>query len=370
MNGLTRVFLVLLRLAIGWHFLVEGYDKIHSVELGPTETNRPWTSRGYLREASGPAAQHFRSLAGDPDKEALELFGLRPLEAGEDPSKVPPHQRISPALDAAWNEYLLRFTRHYELTEDQVPLAEKKMVQAKDQAARWLAGELPPREVERTFGPLASFKTLESTSQRLQDYRERIAQIDHIMGVKLRAFGRDVEKRNLPALKAEADRLRTELLAELEKPMQETLASLLTPEQQKRGPVLEVAEPMTWRFWQWSQMQWVDTITSYGLTAVGLCLLAGLFTRSACVVGAAFLLLFYLAMPALPWLPESPKAEGHYLYINKNIIEMLALLALATTRSGCWVGLDGLLYFLLPWHWRKRTLAAPPRRMIPAVANR
>ena len=44
------VFLVLLRLAIGWHFLVEGYEKVVSVATGPTEsvagTSRPWTSAG------------------------------------------------------------------------------------------------------------------------------------------------------------------------------------------------------------------------------------------------------------------------------------------------------------------------------------
>ena len=61
-------------------------------------------------------------------------------------------------------------------------------------------------------------------------------------------------------------------------------------------------------------------------------------------------------MPALPWLPESPKAEGHYVFINKNLIETLALLTLATTRSGWWAGVDGLLYCLAPWHWRTKSV--------------
>ena len=54
----------------------------------------------------------------------------------------------------------------------------------------------------------------------------------------------------------------------------------------------------------------------------------------------------------MPGWPESPRAEGHYLWINKNVIEMLALLTLATTRSGRWVGLDGLL-FALSGLWRQ-----------------
>jgi len=65
-----------------------------------------------------------------------------------------------------------------------------------------------------------------------------------------------------------------------------------------------------------------------------------------------FLLSFYLAMPPLPGWPDPPRAEGHYLLINKNIIEMLALLALATLPTGRWAGLDGLLQFLRPARWR------------------
>jgi hypothetical protein len=70
------------------------------------------------------------------------------------------------------------------------------------------------------------------------------------------------------------------------------------------------------------------------------------------VLGACLLFSFFLAMPPLPGWPESPRAEGHYLFINKNIIEMLALLTLATTRSGRWAGLDGLLQFLRPRRWQ------------------
>jgi hypothetical protein len=54
-------------------------------------------------------------------------------------------------------------------------------------------------------------------------------------------------------------------------------------------------------------------------------------------------------MPPLPGLPENPRAEGHYLFINKNTIEMLALLVLATTRSGSWLGLDALISCILKY---------------------
>ena len=69
-------------------------------------------------------------------------------------------------------------------------------------------------------------------------------------------------------------------------------------------------------------------------------------------------------MPALPWLPLNPRAEGDYLFINKNLIELIALLTLATTQSGKWFGLDGFVQFLNPFRWRRRA----PSRVRPLAA--
>jgi uncharacterized membrane protein YphA (DoxX/SURF4 family) len=408
MNSLTRVFLVFLRLAIGWHFLVEGWEKIYSVDIvGPTETNRPWTSRAYLREATGPAGDFFRSLAGDPDAEALELFTVGPLEPGQSEDRVPLRQRISPLLDKAWNEYFDRFVNYYQLSSEprvqqvyvaafavtpqapgpgavpwaalaqaaeedpiQYRMAQAKLNQAKDQAVRWLLGKSGSREVERVYGPQLVFKVTQTPDLRLKEYRDKVEELRRLLKEKLPALGQDVEKKNINTLKAEVNQLRTELLADLERPMKETLEGVLTDQQKKKGPIPPPPSPRWSEITQWSQMEWIDRTTRYGLTAVGICLLLGLFTRSACVGGAAFLLLFYLALPALPWVPENPRAEGHYLFINKNIIEMLALLTLATTRSGFWAGLDGLVYCLLPWHWRGRRQAVRDRNGVPVALAR
>src|SRR5262249_40152291 len=70
----------------------------------------------------------------------------------------------------------------------------------------------------------------------------------------------------------------------------------------------------------------------------GALLLVGLFTRTGCVAGAAFLLTTYLIAPPWPWLPGAPQSGGDYLFVNKNVIEMLALLALATTPARRWSG--------------------------------
>jgi len=108
---------------------------------------------------------------------------------------------------------------------------------------------------------------------------------------------------------------------------------LLTEAQLAKGFMKTDVSP-TW-FIDWSNM--------IALTAVGVCLILGLFTRLACLGAAGLLAMYYCAMPALPGLPESPALEGHYLIVNKNLIELVTVLMLATTRVGRWGGLDGLI---------------------------
>ena len=103
-----------------------------------------------------------------------------------------------------------------------------------------------------------------------------------------------------------------------------------------------------------TQLRQIDMATMYGLSAVGLCLMLGLFTPLAALGGAAFLLGFYLSMPPWPGLPEGV-TEGHYRYVNKNLIEMLACLVLASTPNGLWIGLDA---FLFGWIGRGRAAEA------------
>jgi len=79
------------------------------------------------------------------------------------------------------------------------------------------------------------------------------------------------------------------------------------------------------------------------LLAIGGLLIVGLFSRTAALGAAVMLAMFYLSMPPWPGLPENPRAEGHYLYVNKNLIEMIAALALATLPSGRWLGVDALI---------------------------
>jgi uncharacterized membrane protein YphA (DoxX/SURF4 family) len=95
-----------------------------------------------------------------------------------------------------------------------------------------------------------------------------------------------------------------------------------------------------------NRLEWTDSLVSWGLVTIGACLLTGFCTRTAAVLGALILFSFWLAMPPLPWLPPPAMSEGHYLWINKNVIEAIVLLLLAGTAVGQWAGLDGVIRFL------------------------
>ena len=118
----------------------------------------------------------------------------------------------------------------------------------------------------------------------------------------------------------------------MDRELQDEAVNLLSVDQLKRGPL---QDPL-------SVLKVVDLMTIAGLAGLGLLLISGLFTRFAAFSAAMMIFGFYLAMPPLPGVPETPGPE-HSFIVNKNLIEVLALLALACIPSGMWFGLDSLL---------------------------
>ena len=110
-----------------------------------------------------------------------------------------------------------------------------------------------------------------------------------------------------------------------------------------RGPLAD--------FFRWiaSQPHLLDNanlITMYGLTIVGVLLMLGLFTRLAAAGGIAFILLFYLCNPPFIGYFYAIPTEGTYLIVNKNLVELCALVVILLTRTGRFAGLDGILHGL------------------------
>jgi thiosulfate dehydrogenase [quinone] large subunit len=81
-------------------------------------------------------------------------------------------------------------------------------------------------------------------------------------------------------------------------------------------------------FFNWlsgdSLISTIDTLNIVGLIAVGISLLVGIKVKWGCIGGILLLMLYYLAHPPFPNLPQGP-SEGSYWIVNKNLIEMAAL---------------------------------------------
>jgi uncharacterized membrane protein YphA (DoxX/SURF4 family) len=371
MNKCTAFFLIFLRLAIGWHFFAEGYHKLEGYWRGPTETvvgkSKPFSSAGYFREGTGPLAKLVRKEAGDPDAEALAR--LEPLAGSGDTVNEPPHKRTPPLLHREWSDYVKRFGDYYGLDDKQRAEALAKLEQTEDAAVLWLSKE---ETDDKTKAVKKSFQsnTIEvklPVPRRVAEYKAKLSELHDTMDNRLFLMGHDVEGRRLLETKGEAVRLRSALQADLDeytKELQKSLDGVPTPEQKEQASRKDkYKEPAPDPGPLPNTMQkWIDLSTMYGLAILGLCLLFGLFSRTACVLSAGFLLMTYLCVPPWPWLPVAPNTEGYYAFVNKNVIEMLALLVLATTASGRWFGLDALIHAIF---FGRRGPAAPPPQTLP-----
>jgi uncharacterized membrane protein YphA (DoxX/SURF4 family) len=346
MNKLTAFFLLLLRLAIGWHFAAEGFHKLddywHWSGVTVVGTSKPFTSAGYFREGTGPLAQYIRKEIGDPDDEALKLLTAKPDESPD----TPPHTRTPPLLAQEWGDFVHRFSDHFNLDEQQRKKSEEALTKAEDAAVRWLTSK---GVTDKNYKAATQEGRL-PTPARLAQYKDKLDEWLEPRHSHLVSIGSNAESARLHNLKTEVVRLRLGLLNDLDEYTQDLRKDLerIPTEEQKRAAETKGKPPQPEPPGKEKEKQWwIDQITMYGLTILGACLIVGLFTRTACVFSAAFLLMTYLCTPPFPWLPSAPNNEGYYLFINKNVIEMLALLALATTTSGRWLGLDALIHWML-----------------------
>jgi uncharacterized membrane protein YphA (DoxX/SURF4 family) len=302
------LFLVLLRIAIGWHFLYEGLEKIESTHKGA----RPFTAEPYLRASTGPLAPYFRGLV--PDVNGLAML---------DPAR----------LKAAWAADVERTAGHYGFSKEQRDLAAKELKHSEEFADIWFADKEIREKREKYFHGLRELQAIDKKPGALSFERERAA---------AKRKDLDVERKELTAdLVGQAGALHSAVV-KLATADQVTAAGPETP-------------PST-------QLDLINAMTMYGLVAMGVCLILGLFTPFAALAGAVFLGQIYLSMPPWPGLPPNPLAEGHYFIVNKNLIEMLACLALVFIPTSFWIGLDAMLFGR---YFRARETTDTPARSDP-----
>lgn len=107
----------------------------------------------------------------------------------------------------------------------------------------------------------------------------------------------------------------------------------------------------------------VDAVNIGGQILIGLLLITGTLTRAASLAGIALLLLYYVANPPLPGLGLNLPGEGHFLVVDRNLIELLMLALLAALPVTALPGVDR-------WFVRRRrtALAAAEAPPVPAGA--
>lgn len=254
----TAVFLIALRLCIGWHFAYEGYGKVKSAYQGPSVANeKPFSSETYFRESEGPFGRLIKSRIGDPNQEVVEKLTLKPVDG--DPSKVDPKTRFPAALEKEWDDYLNRFVTQFRLNDEQKAEAQKVLDQAKADFVTWVGvvrtdeqlraeQDLTPRDPKEkeppkpAWGILTVKRKAPGVANASADYEdqmtvaERVAELkeksDEVKAAaaKMHDLGKSVDAAAVRTLKTEAAAIRNELQKEIDdqtKAMKDALANIL-----------------------------------------------------------------------------------------------------------------------------------------------
>jgi len=389
----AAVLLVVLRLSIGWQLMYEGLWKIKTLK-SPT----PWTSAGFLKNSQGPLRGVFRNMTGDPDGLALadydtvatswnDWYGrfnaqyllsegqIRSMDrvlngahsmVGKRKAYGEPLRTLPPGIEdlnvatkvskkVAWFdakakrlyvdgtmfmkpdeksrlEAVVAGRLEDEDKSDDVAVQEylkavkrvfdrqKKGMGFRDRLRGALKGnpELVGNEDWQRLGKIDQYR------QTLSRYETLLAEADE-----------DFEWDHLQKTKQQVSTLRAEVtgpIKALDNDLKLAAQKLLTLEQRTMGPPSSDG----------NSQQIVDSMTIAGLTILGLLLILGLGTKYVALAAAFMLFNFYLAMPPWPGVPEAPGPE-HSFIVNKNLIEVIALLGIALMPTGHWFGLDGVI---------------------------
>src|SRR5262245_21034141 len=190
----TIVLLVLLRLAIGWHFLFEGVEKLRS----PT-----WSSENYLRESTGPLAPMFRKIAGDSLADRLTP---RPITGSEDAIGDRLSEFMPPALDRDWQLWYDAFLRHYALPLDSADQVEQNLqdlrAEVRELAQKWRKLDDQREQFQQAIKQLKDEKQRsDALLKQAKEERDSLETELKELEQKLRDEKSEGEKRRLTALK-------------------------------------------------------------------------------------------------------------------------------------------------------------------------
>ena len=118
----------------------------------------------------------------------------------------------------------------------------------------------------------------------------------------------------------------------------EGMDKLVTPDWTASGFLLQSNWVFSGLFSSIAESSLLLTVTNFlniwGQIFIGLGLILGIGNRIPAISGAVLLLLYYIAFP--PFV-------SNYLFIDRNLLELFALLILAFFQTSNIIGLDGLV---------------------------
>ncbi len=378
-------FLLALRLAIGWHFMFEGMHKIHSHMVGPIENSQPFSSERYFAAAEGPLGPIVRKQAGmDYDAiiqeriapDASKIEGFAKLTSAEQAALCP--KPIADMLTKAANENKAKAEEQQTKAKAAVTKAEEDLKAAKADPDMKKAEAAKKKLDDAKLKLIAAdekVRAIANDGEALKfTYARWVYGIDDDRrDAKVKYFNTDVPQSVPERLKQiELSKKEAQAFTDREKPGLgkgygydvKVAAAARSDYNTAKLDLVKDADAFVAELVKYTgadaptpepkKIAQLDKLTMWTITIVGACLMFGFLAPLACVIGAGFLLMTYLTHPPFPWYTLPPGTEGNPLFINKNIIEMLALLAIAVHPTGRWLGLDAL------WTWvlfdrRKKT---------------
>jgi len=240
----AAVFLVVLRICIGWHFFYEGYGKVRSTYLGKAAVNeKPFSSENYFRESEGPFGKFIKSKLTDPDQEVVDR--LTPPPADWTPDRDPTVLTPPAALDKDWDDYFNRFVTEFRLNDEQKQKAHESLDKSKVKFALWIRGyteEKDPKTKERKRIFLAAKRKAPGGGNSSSDFDQQVSPAERAAELKKKSeevreayakmdrMAKDVDVAKLRALKDDVRTIREELQKELDaqtKSMKDGLAKVL-----------------------------------------------------------------------------------------------------------------------------------------------
>ena len=299
--------LVALRLVTGWHFFNEGLN--HFAEHG-------WSSVDFLRQAKGPLSPLYLNVVPDfhqfddvmhgEHSNEMEGVDIRDAERVKQPGEVL-CTTWEKYITEDWDKYVADFKTYNTLDAKQKELVDQVLARRKRELTAWLGATRP------------------AIADHVHEW-QRMRADAKIGGSKEVPFMRKRIGSKVGALRSEAAGFAVGA-NKIERGLREELNIVLTSEQRKFGEM--PADP--------TSLDRIDSVMKYAILIVGVCLMLGLFTRTAAVAGVLFLLSIVASQPF--WVVDS--IPTYYQWV-----ELVALAALATTHVGRWGGLDYFVHYL------------------------